>query len=193
MIKLNKIILYLVLCSVIALISASCKNKTIPKPYGYFRVDLPEHEFKFTDSLSLPYTFAMNKIAVLKLQEKEAYWIDINYPLLNADIHCSYKEIKNDLYDLSEESRAIVYKHSVRADGITEKGYENPDKNVYGILYELKGNTASPLQFVLTDSLKHFFRAALYFNNVPNQDSIAPMADYIKKDIIYLIESFEWK
>ena len=64
---------------------------------------------------------------------------------------------------------------------------------MHGILYDLKGNTASNVQFVLTDSTKHFFRGALYFNNVPNKDSIAPMSDYIREDIIHIMESFEWK
>ena len=92
-----------------------------------------------------------------------------------------------------EDTRKIVYKHSVRADGIAEKVFNHPEKNVHGILYDLKGNTASSLQFVLTDSTHHFFRGALYFNNVPNKDSIAPMAEYIREDVINLMESFEWK
>ena len=64
---------------------------------------------------------------------------------------------------------------------------------VYGILYDLTGNTASSVQFILTDSVKHFFRGALYFENVPNKDSIAPMSAYIREDVIRLMESFEWK
>ncbi|MHB9056531.1 MAG: gliding motility lipoprotein GldD, partial [Paludibacteraceae bacterium] len=87
----------------------------------------------------------------------------------------------------------IVYKHTVRADGITETPFENPGKRVFGILYELTGNTASPVQFVLTDSTKHFFRGALYFDNVPNKDSIAPMSEYVREDIVHMMESFEWK
>ena len=92
-----------------------------------------------------------------------------------------------------EDTRKIVYKHSVRADGIGEKAYDHKEKNVHGILYDLKGNTASSVQFVLTDSSRNFFRGALYFNNIPNKDSIAPMSDYIREDIIHIMESFEWK
>jgi len=46
---------------------------------------------------------------------------------------------------------------------------------------------------VLTDSTRNFFRGALYFNNVPNKDSIAPMENYIREDVIRIMESFEWK
>jgi gliding motility-associated lipoprotein GldD len=86
-----------------------------------------------------------------------------------------------------------VYKHTVKAENIAEIPYENAEQKVYGILYELTGNTASPVQFVLTDSNKNFFRGALYFENVPNKDSIAPIVQYVQKDIVRLIESFEWK
>ena len=44
-----------------------------------------------------------------------------------------------------------------------------------------------------TDSTEHFFRGALYFNCQPNQDSIAPMLDYMREDIVRLMESFEWR
>jgi gliding motility-associated lipoprotein GldD len=173
----------------------SCNKTTIPRPYGYFRVDLPEHAYRTIDTLNLPYRFDLPKNALLisRKAEGEMFWIDLYYPKLNASIYCSYKPVKGNLIDLLEDTRKIVYKHSVRADGIGEKVYDHPEKNVHGILYDLRGNTASSVQFILTDSTHNFFRGALYFNNVPNKDSIAPMANYIREDVIRIMESFEWK
>lgn len=173
----------------------SCGEAYIPKPYGYFRVDLPKAEYRRIDTLNLPYRFELHRGVNLidRKTKNDRYWIDLNYPQLNASVYCSYKRIDNNLIELLEDARKIVYKHSVKADGINEKVFDNYTKNVHGILYDLKGNTASSLQFVLTDNTKHFFRGALYFNNVPNKDSIAPMADYIREDMIRLMESFEWK
>lgn len=173
----------------------SCGSTSVPRPYGYFRVDMPPHSYRTIDTLGLPYTFDLaDNAQLIKREAKgEKYWIDINYPELNASIYCSYKPVNGNLAELSEDTRRIVYKHSIKADGITEKVYDHPENNVHGILYDLQGNTASSLQFVLTDSTKNFFRGALYFNNVPNKDSIAPMAEYIREDMIRLIESFEWK
>jgi gliding motility-associated lipoprotein GldD len=176
-------------------ILVSCGKTSVPRPYGYFRVDLPKHAYRTIDTLNLPYRFDLPKNArvVSRKAKDEIYWIDVYYPKLNASIYCSYKPIKGNLMNLLEDTRKIVYKHSVRADGIGEKVFEHPEKNVHGILYDLKGNTASSLQFILTDSTHNFFRAALYFNNVPNKDSIAPMANYIREDVIHIMESFEWK
>ncbi len=173
----------------------SCGEVNIPKPYGYFRVDMPVHDYQQIDSLSLPYSFDLSKSAVLQQHDEpgENYWIDIHYPTLNANIYCSYKSVKNNITGLTEDARRYVYKHSIKADGIGEKVFNNADNKVYGILYDIKGNTASSVQFVVTDSVKHFFRGALYFDNVPNKDSIAPMVEFIRQDIVRLMESFEWK
>jgi gliding motility-associated lipoprotein GldD len=81
----------------------------------------------------------------------------------------------------------------MKASAIPETEYYNHDNRVYGMLYQMKGNTASPIQFYLTDSTKHFFRAALYFNNIPNQDSLAPVIDYLREDIMMMMETFRWK
>ncbi len=184
----------LIICF-LALLLFACGKTPVPRPYGYFRVSLPQHTYRIIDTLNLPYKFELSKNAVLVSREVkgENYWVDLYYPKLNAGIYCSYKPVKGNLIDLVEDTRKIVYKHSVKADGIGEKVYDHKEKNVHGILYDLRGNTASNAQFILTDSVKHFFRGALYFNNVPNKDSIAPMSDYIREDIMHLMESFEWK
>ncbi len=175
---------------------ASCSD-TIPKPRGYFRIELPEKEYEQYDSKEFPcqFNYAKNVSEVrLKGVEKDSAWIDIVYPQYNARVYCTYRTLNNNFQLLSEDSRRLVYKpHTVKADAITEQVYMNDDNKVYGVLYELKGNTASNIQFVMSDSTKHFFRGALYFNVNPNKDSIAPVVDYIREDIIQLIESLKWK
>ena len=172
-----------------------CNETSIPLPYGYFRVSLPSPSYRTIDTLNLPYSFDIPTHVKLVLHPSpgDKYWIDIVYPTLHASVYCSYKPVQGNLMELVEDSRKIVYKHSVRADGIGEKTFDNPQTKVHGILYDLEGNTASSLQFLLTDSTHHFFRGALYFENVPNKDSIAPMAEYIREDVVRIIESFRWK
>ena len=77
--------------------------------------------------------------------------------------------------------------------GLSETVFVNDEEEVYGILYDFKGNAASPVQFFLTDSLHQYFRGSLYFNARPNADSIAPMMTFVREDIVRLIESFKWK
>ena len=119
--------------------------------------------------------------------------MDIVYPDFDVRIHCSYKTIEGNLRELSDDAQSFVYKHAGMADAIPEQGFENPGRQVYGVLYALEGNTASPYQFYLTDSLHHFFRGAVYFNCVPQQDSLSPVVNYLEKDVRRIVESFSWQ
>ena len=75
---------------------------------------------------------------------------------------------------------------------ISEEVFENKDKDVFGILYDYDGLTATAAQFYLTDSINHFFRGALYFNTEIN-DSILPINNFLKEDLRIFIESFSWR
>jgi gliding motility-associated lipoprotein GldD len=194
---------------ILSVLFGACSSGYSPKPAGYFHIDIPEHDYQ-TFSAYPRFEFAVSSLAeiteilpsaVLETIPKQGEiiipgkkWFNIVYPSLNAQIYCSYMSLtKNNLSEASEESRKLVYLHVIKADAIQEKSFENPEQNVYALVYEIKGNVASPTQFVVTDSIKSFFRGALYFNNIPNQDSIAPVLEYINEDIHVLIDSFRWK
>lgn len=173
---------------------SSCSNY-MPKPRGYFRIALPEKEYVEYSEEGYPYKFEIANISKVERHATtdDPYWIDVVYPSLNAKIYCSYKPVNKNLQEITEDARNFVYKHTSKADDITEQPYMNDSLRVYAVMYELKGNTASGIQFVATDSVKHFFRGALYFNNTPNKDSIAPVQQFVREDIIHIIETLEWK
>ena len=169
----------------------------LPKPRGYYRIDLDEKTYDVyqNDDLPCQFEYAKNVSRVsLRGSKQDSIWIDIVYPKLNAKIYCTYKKMNDNFQQLSEEARMLVYKpHTVKADAISESLYQSAERDVYGILYELKGNTASNVQFVVSDSVTHFLRGALYFNSNPNKDSIAPVVNYINEDIIGLVETLRWE
>lgn len=174
-------------------VMTSCARHSVPKPYGYFRITLPDTAY--TDVQGLPYSFERSLAAQLLSREVEGerYWVDVFYPGLDATIHCSYKPVNHNLRELTDDAIEFVYKHASHASAIPEREFKNEDAHVYGVFFELEGNTASPYQFFLTDSTHHFFRAAVYCNCRINADSLAPVYDYLKTDVIHLIETFEWK
>lgn len=181
---------------VFLLMLTSCHRHDVPKPYGYFRIDTPDTVYA---PLSIgtdlrPYTFDLsrNAQAVPVDEPGEQWWLDIYYPTLNTTVHTSYKPVRGNLNALTADAVEFVYKHAQQASAIPEREFANPDAHVYGVLFHLQGNTASPYQFFLTDSLRHFFRGAVYCNCRPNADSLAPVHDYLEKDITRLIESFRW-
>jgi gliding motility-associated lipoprotein GldD len=177
----------------LCVVGVSCSNPT-PKPYGYFRIALPENSYRILDK-NYPYTFDVSTFAAdsAVTQGKGEYWLNIYYPQLKGCIYCSYMPIHGNFRTIAEDCRKFVYKHTIKAEAITEQPYGNPGHKVYGILYDIKGDAASPIQFMLTDSVHHVLRGALYFDAVPNKDSIAPVLNYVRKDIIRMIETTKWK
>lgn len=176
----------------------SCSNYQ-PRPRGYFRIELPNKTYTQFENKRFPFTFDMPDTTLCNVIEKrerkeDMYGFNIAYPKLRGCLYCDYKPVsKDNFWEISEDFRSFVYKHDVKADEITEQLYVNDEAKVYGLLYEIQGNTASQIQFVLTDSCKHYFRGAYYFNVSPNADSLAPVTKYVKEDILRIIESFKWK
>ena len=187
----SRVYIVLLLC----LCLFGCGHRFVPKPYGYYRVDLPEPEYQTFSMLDYPYSFNYSTLAEVrpKTEPGEQFWLDIYYPRFDARIHCSYKPVERNLRELSADAQDFVFKHAAKASAIPEQEWNNPDERVFGVFYELRGNTASPYQFYLTDSTSRFFRAAVYFNCSPNQDSLAPVISFLGNDVQHLIESFQWQ
>lgn len=181
----------------IGLFSSCTSSEYTPKPRGYFRIELPEKKYQVYKS-DCPFTFAYPVYANIvpdSLGTVKPCWLDVKYPSMNGRIHLSYQAItsKKMFNELVEDARTFAFKHTVKATAIDEGFITYPDKKVYGIFYSIDGNTASSIQFFLTDSTKNYLRGALYFNERPRLDSIQPVLDFIKKDIDTLIKTFQWR
>ena len=178
----------------------SCSNDDdddvfTPKPKGYYRIDFPEKKYVLYDS-TCPYSFEIPNYSFIdndKHLGADPCWLNINFPKFNAQIHLSYKIVTNNLDTILDQSRDFAIKHQIKATGLDETVIIRDSAHVYGLVYDISGNTASNIQFYLTDSTHHFMRGALYFNAVPNIDSQKVVVDFIRKDIEHLITTFKWK
>jgi gliding motility-associated lipoprotein GldD len=195
-VKQNSVI---VLLAFLAL-SASCRHTAIPKPKGYFRIDLPEKnytDFAPPAKEKFPFTFEFPSYGSLTFNDEKNQegWFNIEFPAYKAKIYLTYKEIGNSNFgDLMEQTYKMnVKNHISKADAINEQAFSNPEKKVYSILYDLKGNTATAVQFYATDSTRNYLRGSLYFSAEPDADSLAPVIDFFRQDIVHLIETLEWK
>jgi len=182
-----------------AFLFLSCNNNDYsPKPRSYFRIALPEKRYRLLDSI-YPYTFEYPVYAKIEQDENaknEPNWINLEFPAYKGTLHISYKTVKSDssLYRYFEDSRNFANKHIAKANDIEPIPISNDKNSVYGLVYDISGvGVASTYQFCVTDSVKHFMRGALYFNIAPNNDSLMPVIDFIKKDIDHLISTLKWK
>ncbi len=180
----------------IILLVACSNDDYVPKKIGYFRIELPEPAYQLK-ALQCPFSFETSQISRIEYitgkGETNNCWFDISYPTLRGRLHMTYLPVHGNLREYLEESRGLTYEHQVKASQIKSTIINRPNDRVYGLSYDLDGNVASAYQFYLTDSTSHFVRGSLYFETRPNVDSIQPVLDYVKKDIVHLIESFRWK
>lgn len=176
----------------------SCRDSYSPKPRGYFRIDLPEKNYQLLDTV-FPYSFEYPDYAVFMPDNRdiaEPYWANIHFPDYKGTLHLSYKPVlsETDLPAYLEDARNFTQRHIPKATAMSDEIFIEDKKNVYGLLFHIQGReVASPLQFYLTDSTTHFLRGALYFEVRPNNDSLAPVIEFIEEDIRYMIETLEWK
>jgi gliding motility-associated lipoprotein GldD len=193
--NINAFILLLAVCTLY-----SCREVAVPKPKGYFRIDLPSKNYipfnaagQFTD-IPLKFEYpAYGTVSDLNNNHSEPGWFNIEFPRFKARIYLTYKDINGDLAALIEQTYTMnVKNHITKADAINELAINDKENRIFGILYDLKGNTATSVQFYVTDSIKHYLRGSLYFESEPNADSLAPVIDFFRADIIHLIETLKW-
>ena len=195
--RINKFITPLVALALV-LVAISCDNDDsyLPKPRGYFRIDLPEKAYTKVDTIER-YSFECPNYAFIthdRYSPDEKNWVNIEMPQFKGSIHLTHKPVDNNLGEYLEDVHTMVTKHLQKANGVRDSLIVNEEHNIYGLFIEMDGKgVATPMQFYLTDSTKNFVRGALYFNFQPNNDSMQPVINFIRQDIEHLINTFEWK
>ena len=192
----------LVACTFLVLGLSACRKNSnesdyVPKPKGYNRIDLPQA--KYTQLLeNHPYTFQYSTQAIIKndtVAWAEPHWIYVYYPTYNAMIQLTYKTLENNPKQLSaliNDAYKLAAKHNQKAYSIQDLVLKTPSGKT-AMLMELEGEVPTYLQFYTTDSTKHYLRGALYFNTALKSDSLAPVIEYLKKDVIKMINTLQWK
>lgn len=174
-----------------------CGDNYLPKPKGYNRIDLPDFSYQLLPD-SFPYSFEYSKHAKLFRDSSwisERYWINLYYPYFDASIQITYKPVTGSVIgEFLSDSYKLTSQHNIKAYAIEEKIIELPN-GLYASFTELEGQVPTQVQFHMTDkdSTSHFIRGALYFKTATKNDSLAPVIDYLKQDILRMITSLEWR
>ncbi len=175
----------------------STSDNYVPKPRGYPRIDLPTAVYT-TLPPTYPYQFEYNKIARIRpdtFARAEPYWIFINYPQYHASVQLTYKPVLHDtkrLRAMLEDAYKLAAKHNVKAYSIQQQNLQLPSGLTASII-DLEGEVPSQVQFITTDSTTHFLRGALYFDTATANDSLRPVIQYVRQDILHLLKTLKWR
>lgn len=186
-------------------LTTACGDEAVlsPRPRAYPRVIYPQKAYQPLSANECSFTFEYpvytsieRDSTFFEAQPIHSCWFDVYYPTFDGRIHFSYYPIGGagkDLERLRQDAFELADWHNKRANYIDEILINRPEAHVSGIAFDMKGASASPFQFFLTDSVHHFVRGALYFNTQTKADSLAPVIDFVKADIVHLLETFRWK
>lgn len=180
----------------LGLILASCgEEQFTPKPPTYLRLELPEAKYQlYTDECG--YGFKMNENYTVEKapsqNESSNCHRRIQLGALNGTIFFRYIDMTEPVAYYINNSIDEVEVHQVKATNIKDKQIIRTEDRVFGTIFELEGDVATPFQFYLTDSTDRFVYAEILFNSRPNYDSLKPTLDYLTKDLDTLLQTFQW-
>lgn len=191
---------YIALVLFIGLVACSDEKPPTPKPATVLRLEIPANEYnRFSNDCA--FSFDVNKLykANTSLEEIGSdadCHVSIDLAPFNSTLQMWHYKLKdenalefyiNTTLDIMEE------RHQVVATGIKDQRFIRKDDRVFGTLFELQGNVATPFQFYLTDSTDNFILGEVLINFRPNYDSLVPSLMYIKRDMEQIMNSLTWK
>ena len=196
---IKKILKYTLLLSFVGFAFCACDDEEdkiySPKPRGYFRIDFPQKKYRVYDSLP-NFSFEIPEYSHMvqgKYKGDDTCWLNLEFPKYKATLNLTYRKVSGDLNSFLNDSRWYAIEHQKKATGLDESPIIRDSARVFGLVYDIAGNTASSVQFYITDSTKHFMRGSLYFKCFPNVDSLKIVIDFIRKDILQLVKTTKWK
>lgn len=176
-----------------AMLLVGCGDDPVPKPRGWFRIDLPGKEY-VPWSGGAPFTAELPAYAVMvpRSVKGDARWFDLRFKQQRATAHMTWTGVNGRLAELIEDAHVFKAKHEAKAVRIGRERVLRDSARVYGTLFDVEGDVASPFVFYLTDSTDNFLYGALYFDAPPNADSLAPVTARLREDLRHFAATLRW-
>ena len=188
--------------SILVLLSlAACSEPDYtPKPRAYPRIEFPidakttrfDRDFCNFSFQYPSYAEVRKDRTVFDEDALSDCWFDLHYPSLNGSIYFSYVPVGEEpLEKLTSDAFKMTDWHTKKATYIDEIPFERD--GIRGMLFRVEGPAASPYQFYVTDTLgRHFLRGALYVESKIQPDSLAPVYQFMKRDMDQVLATFAW-
>lgn len=176
-------------------------NPPTARPRLYPYVHIPKPAYQTFDTNFCQFRCEISNFASIEQdtvffneRPPNACWFNIYYKEYNSRIHCTYSDIRNkkEFQSLASDAYELAQKQNIKASFIDDFTIHTKSGNG-GKVFLMEGAAASPIQFFITDSSKHFLRGALYYSCPPQPDSLASVTAFLKGDILHLIETLSWK
>ena len=179
-----------------ASVLCDCKNNSADTPRRKAYPRIVTHDSSFVAVANAPLHFEISDFAQITLdtvianeKNEGTRWLNVYYSQYNATIHSTFTPVDDSTIDDILENRSE--RMALNAGNHTSELLELTNANGFAsqILVTEESNT-TPLQFISTDNKKWVVSGALYLNgeSKSNVDSIRPVINVIKRDIIHSLK-----
>lgn len=176
------------------LLLAGCVADPRPRPYAYPRIELPPHRYQAFDRPECPFTFEYPVYGQLEDQRIDSCFFNLYFPRFDCRWHITARTLdpaRGVTYHFTlEDFRQLVHKHT-RKGSVYESYIETPHGR--GVFYELYGEVPTSADFFFSDSAHYALTTSFYFNTALRNDSLKPVIDYMKRDLLHMVETLRWK
>ena len=181
----------------LSLIFCECSNSDVaitPRRKAYPRINT--HDSSFVAIANAPIHFEMSKTASITLDsaktdlQNPAHWINIYYKPYNATIYCTFTQVDSTTIDKVIDSRSE--RMALNAGAYMSELIELTNANkFYSQILITEQSEVTPIQFLSTNDRNWVVSGALYIDKNSNIDSIRPVIDVIKRDIIHSLKTID--
>ncbi len=176
----------------IAMMLCECSNENVntPRRKAYPRINI--HDSTFSKIPNSPIYFEMNNAAIITLDSinNNSHWINIFYKPYNATIYCTFTPVDKSTIEnvIDNRTERMALNSGEYSSELLELTNANGFKSKILITEQSK---VTPVQFLSTDNHNWVVSGAIYFekNNNSNHDSISPIINVLKRDIIHAMKT----
>lgn len=175
------------------LLLAACGDDARPRPRGFHRLPMPDHSYATFSNTGCPVTFDYPAHGIPDSGKLDSCYLNIQFPQTVSTWHITGRRLPASADAAAkayEDYRRLVYKHTQKADEITERRIKTPYGN--GVFFEVYGEVPTSAQVFFTDG-KSALTCAFYFNTALKNDSLAPYIEYTKVDLEHMVQSIRFR
>lgn len=174
---------------------SGCKEKEMPKPYAYARLEypassyltfhLPGHPCRF----EYPGFFTVNEKPSGKADTR---WVDLRWPAYGVTVFTTYQRIKeaSSAEELAVRMEMLLAKKLPEHSTVNTRLVSLPDTALKAFVFEVDGPASVPLEFMIADDKQNLFQGIVQFDQALNRDSLADILQGLTSDMHRLIASF---
>lgn len=161
----------------------------IPRRVAYPRIEI--YDTIYNAISGLPINMEVNAATVVSrpaTEKADVIWLDIDYPLYKATLHCTLMATDAEKTPLIVDNRTQRMSLNLGDNAATQLTVPSRSGNYDSVILSTTGQTLTPVQFLAVGSEWIVSGALQWHSAMPTSaDSISPIVEAVNNDVIHTL------